>query len=236
MSTFTEHELRELRRRLGMNGGTGRLAQSFGTQSHSHAETDVSGLTAALATKAGLADSNNFTGAQNVFETAHANVAFATDGTVAIEEGVISGTLLTGAQTYSLPDASGTFMLTDTVHAHTATDLSGVTKTPGSYSATAQTGSIGAQTLTTGAGALYRVSVYVVASASAVGVLTVTVAWNDGVSAQSENVIAAAAIAANGMVHASAEVYAASGNVTVATTLVSGTMTYNIYTVAERMT
>lgn len=141
------------------------------------------------------------------------------------EDAVLDLTALTDTRSFTFPDASGTLALAESS-----------TQRSGTYSGTGKTGSVGAQTLATAAGALYRLSAYVVASASVLGVLTVTAAWSDGVAAQSEAIINGVSLAANGDAHASNEFYAASGSITVATTLVSGTMTYNIYVVLEKLT
>lgn len=108
---FTEAQVREMRRRIGISGSPGRLAQSFGTQAHTHTTADVSGLDAALANRAVLDDSNTHTGPLDIYEHVHANVQLSTDGAVAIEEGTIRASNLTAERDIELPDASGTLVL-----------------------------------------------------------------------------------------------------------------------------
>lgn len=99
MPEFTARQISELRRVLRLNAVASRLAGSFAT-------------VADLDKKAGLADQNVFTGNVNEFEQIQANGNISTDAAVVIEEGTIDATLLTGVQSYQLPDASGT-LLTD---------------------------------------------------------------------------------------------------------------------------
>jgi hypothetical protein len=75
---------------------------------------------------------------------------------------------------------------------------------------------------------LYAVAVYVVASASVGGALTVTLAWKDSVAAQTATPITGA-IAANGKTQTFYVMAHAGGNtsITVATTITAGTMTYD---------
>lgn len=121
MRLFTEPEIREVRRRLGIGSTPGRLAQSFGTQAHAHAEADVAGLTAALAAKAALAAVQSFTGSTNEFVNINASGGITAVGNLATDTNLVCDTLTISpsgltdvrAQTWAdkdgeIPAASGT--------------------------------------------------------------------------------------------------------------------------------
>lgn len=78
-----------------------------GTEAEAREALDVPSLSQANT----FSGACTFTASQTVGQTFHANTQLSTDGSVAIEEGSIDATLLTGVQSYQLPDDSGTLLL-----------------------------------------------------------------------------------------------------------------------------
>jgi len=96
-------ELLALKKRLGL-GATPIRSNSGGT-------AIISGLEAALAGRAALAEGNTFTGAQDVFNEVHCLILLSTDGDLVVGQATINAGLLTDPRTHQLPDASGILLV-----------------------------------------------------------------------------------------------------------------------------
>lgn len=102
-------------------------------------------------------------------------------------------------------------------------------------SATSQTSSIGTTTLfTPTATGTYRVSIYIVDIAGTVFTLQGTVGWTDSATAQTATT-STLTNATNGYVQSSFFVEATSGNPVTYAVALTGTATYNVYVVSERL-
>lgn len=111
MSTFTPQDVRELRRKLGVNTAAQRAAGTFSPATHVHDPADVTGLVADLANTPRLDADNVFTGSVQEVEALHANIGLTTDGYVTVEEATIRATNVTGLRDIELPDASGNLLV-----------------------------------------------------------------------------------------------------------------------------
>lgn len=100
MTAFTEAQIRELRRRLGIGVQPGRVMTGSSITVHRHPPADIDGVAATLA-------GDQVFNASVTAEQVHANVGITTDGTVTIEEIELDATLATSTRSIQLPDADG---------------------------------------------------------------------------------------------------------------------------------
>jgi hypothetical protein len=119
----------------------------------------------------------------------------------------------------------------------TALVSAGITNKVGTVSLTGQTATITTANLYASAPAgFYRASVYVVATASVVGTLTVKLGWTDAYGAQTSTVITTGAIAAGAFATATLPINTTgTNNITYATVRGGTSMTYNLYIRLEQI-
>jgi hypothetical protein len=114
---------------------------------------------------------------------------------------------------------------------------SAITRQGTSVNITGRTSSITTENIISPAGTIfYRVSVYVVATASTVGTLTVTIGWTDAKQAQTSTVITTGVIAAGGFATATIPIMTSGANPITYATVVGGTaLTYNLHIRLEQV-
>lgn len=106
----------------------------------------------------------------------------------------------------------------------------------GNYSSDGLTASVATSKLKVGSPrGLYRILYYAVASASTVGVLTLTLSWSDGVATQTATPISAVSFAANQESSGQVVIFSGAAQDIQFSTTVTGTLTYNLRVVLEQI-
>jgi hypothetical protein len=142
------------------------------------------------------------------------------NGTSTTKYMLLDLSLLTDARTKAFQDTAGTI-----IENVAALNLTG-------QSATITTANL----LASAPAGFYEASVYVVATASTVGTLTVTLGWTDAYGAQTSTVITTGVVAAGGFATATLPIMTSGTNNITYATVVGGTaLTYNLHIRLKRV-